>query len=144
MVIFMFVANGVCLFLPWESYVSAQNFVDKIRNSNIEIRNKYQGPNKKPWKIGNSLLAVFEFYISNLFRISTFVFRVWRNLEQNFASVLAGLRVCARITSPVWASIHPVWQRCSSFPYRGVCAVLAPCQTGVSAPKQGKLFLREP
>jgi len=27
---------------------------------------------------------------------------------------------------------------------RGVCAVLAPCQTGVSAPKQGKLFLREP
>ncbi len=27
------------------------------------------------------------------------------------------LRVRARITSPVWASIHPVWPRCSSFPY---------------------------
>ena len=27
---------------------------------------------------------------------------------------------------------------------RGVCAVLAPCQTGVSAPKPGKVFLREP
>ena len=27
---------------------------------------------------------------------------------------------------------------------RGVCAVLAPCQTGVSAPKHRKLFLREP
>ncbi len=26
---------------------------------------------------------------------------------------------------------------------RGVCTVLAPCQTDVSAPKQGKLFLRE-
>ncbi len=45
----------------------------------------------------------------------------------------------AKITSPVWASIHPVWRRCSSFPYRGVCAVLAPCQTDVSAPKQGML-----
>jgi len=53
-------------------------------------------------------------------------------------------RARARITSSVWASIHPVWQRCSSFPYRGVCAVPAPCQTGVSAPKQRKLFLREP
>ncbi len=27
---------------------------------------------------------------------------------------------------------------------RGVCAVFALCQTGVSAPKQGKEFLREP
>jgi len=27
---------------------------------------------------------------------------------------------------------------------RGVCAVLAPCQTGASTPKHGKLFLREP
>jgi len=27
------------------------------------------------------------------------------------------LRVRARIPSPVWASIHPVWRRCSSFPY---------------------------
>ena len=27
---------------------------------------------------------------------------------------------------------------------RGVCAVLEPCQTGVSAPKHEKLFLREP
>ena len=27
---------------------------------------------------------------------------------------------------------------------RGVCAALAPCQTGASAPKHGKLFLREP
>ena len=27
------------------------------------------------------------------------------------------LRVRARITSPVWASIHPVWRRGSSFPY---------------------------
>ena len=25
-----------------------------------------------------------------------------------------------------------------------VCAVLAPCQTGVSSPQNGKLFLREP
>ncbi len=28
-----------------------------------------------------------------------------------------GLWVRARITSYVWASIHPVWRRCSSFPY---------------------------
>ena len=27
------------------------------------------------------------------------------------------VRARARITSPVWALIHPVWQRCSSFPY---------------------------
>ncbi len=27
------------------------------------------------------------------------------------------LRARAKITSPVWASIHPVWLRCSSFPY---------------------------
>ena len=26
-------------------------------------------------------------------------------------------RARARITSSVWASIHPVWRRCSSFPY---------------------------
>ena len=26
-------------------------------------------------------------------------------------------RARARITSHVWASIHPVWRRCSSFPY---------------------------
>jgi len=32
----------------------------------------------------------------------------------------------------------------SNIPIRGVCAVLAPCQTGVSSPKQAKLFLREP
>jgi len=114
MVIFMFVANGVSLSLPWESYVSAQKFVDKIRNSNIEIRNKYQGPNKKPWKIGNSLFAVFEFCISNLFRISTFEFRVWRKLEQNFASILAGLRVCARIPSCAYSSYGKDEQRCQT------------------------------
>jgi len=28
-----------------------------------------------------------------------------------------GLRARAKITSHVWALIHPVWQRCSSFPY---------------------------
>ena len=38
-------------------------------------------------------------------------------------------RARVRITSPIWASIHPVWRRCSSFPYREVCAVLGPCQT---------------
>ncbi len=30
---------------------------------------------------------------------------------------LSHLRVRARITSPVWTSIHPVWRRCSSFSY---------------------------
>ena len=45
---------------------------------------------------------------------------------------------------PICTSIHPVWRRCSSFPYQGVCAVLAPCQTSVSAPKQENSFLREP
>ena len=45
-------------------------------------------------------------------------------------------RARARITSSVWALLV--------LSIRGVCAVLAPCQTGVSAPKQRKLFLREP
>ena len=31
-----------------------------------------------------------------------------------------------------------------NIPYRGVCAVLAPCQTGALAPRQGMLFLRDP
>ncbi len=53
-------------------------------------------------------------------------------------------RARAKIISPVWVSIQPDWRRCSFFPYRRVCAVLTPCQTGVSAPKQGKLFLHEP
>jgi hypothetical protein len=30
---------------------------------------------------------------------------------------LSHLRVRARTTSPVWMSVHPVWRRCSSFPY---------------------------
>ncbi len=30
-----------------------------------------------------------------------------------------------------------------NIPIRGVCAILTPCRTSVSAPKQGKLFLRE-
>ena len=144
MLIFVFVANGVSLSLPWESYVSAQKFVDKIRNSNIEIRNKYQGPNKKPWKIGNSLFAVFEFCISNWFRISTFEFRVWRNLEQNLASVLAGFQGLRKNTFPCLGVDLSRLTALLVLSIRGVCAVLAPCQTGVSAPKQGKLFLREP
>ena len=31
-----------------------------------------------------------------------------------------------------------------NIPIRGVCAILTPCRTGVSAPQKGKLFLREP
>ena len=31
-----------------------------------------------------------------------------------------------------------------ALPYTGVCAALAPCQTGTSTPKQGKLFLCDP
>jgi len=42
-----------------------------------------------------------------------------------------------------WAYFCPLSEIFNS-PIRGVCAALAPCQTGVSAPKQGKLFLREP
>ena len=36
------------------------------------------------------------------------------------------------------------WSEIFNRPIRGVCAVLSLCQSGVSAPKQGKLFLREP
>ncbi len=32
-------------------------------------------------------------------------------------SLCGCFRARARITSHVWASIHPVWRRCSSFPY---------------------------
>ena len=38
--------------------------------------------------------------------------RAWGNTKSR-----GHLRVRARIPSPVWASIHPVWRRCSSFPY---------------------------
>ncbi len=31
--------------------------------------------------------------------------------------------------------MHPAWQRCSSLTYLRVCSLLAPCQTGASAPK---------
>ncbi len=56
---------------------------------------------------------------------------------------LFNFRARAKITFYVWASVYPVWRRCSSFPYRGVCAVLVPCQTGASTPQHKKFFLRE-
>ncbi len=40
----------------------------------------------------------------------------WRRLFER-SEFLSHLRVRARTTSPVWMSIHPVWRRCSSFPY---------------------------
>jgi hypothetical protein len=51
------------------------------------------------------------------------------------------LRALARIYWPLGPPIHPVWQRCSSVTYRGVCALLAPCQTGASTLEVGQLIL---
>jgi hypothetical protein len=56
-------------------------------------------------------------------------------------AILLGLRVRSRITRSLRPPIHPGWRRCSSVTFRGVCALLSPCQPGASSTSVDRFIL---
>ncbi len=64
--------------------------------------------------------------------------------SSTLAPLLNVLRVCARIPSHVWASIHPVWRRCSSLPYEEYAQSSRLARQGPQHPNMGRYSCANP
>ncbi len=59
-------------------------------------------------------------------------------------TAVSRLKVRARITSPVWASIHSVLRRCSSFPYEEYAQPSRLARLASQHPNRGSYFCANP
>jgi hypothetical protein len=63
-----------------------------------------------------------------------------KNDNRDFLQEKSSLRVRAKITSPVWVAIHPVWRRCSSFPYAEYAQSSRLARQAPQHPNRGSYF----